>query len=254
MPYEPDRDIFGTLWQMKRAGPAGGGPAMKRITSRFVMLIATAAVLPLVIYGAVSIGQLAAGHRAVGARGQPARSPSRSPASSSCTSTTTRGSCDRLGEELSATSLAPWQQSRILKNHVLEFPEFREISILDASGRAVATSRLGDAQRQAAAAARRDPTHGVHVADVFLDDDALPTTRSRRLRLTGDDEQAGWLVGRLSLEELWRFVDRVRVGEQGYALVFVGGPAADRARQSRRRSGWSRWRPIRRARCRRRRC
>jgi hypothetical protein len=31
---------------------------MKRITSRFVMLIATAAVLPLIVYGFVSMGRL----------------------------------------------------------------------------------------------------------------------------------------------------------------------------------------------------
>ena len=49
------------------------------------------------------------------------------------------------GEQLSATSLARWQQTRILTNHVLEFPEFREISILDASGRTIASSRLGEA-------------------------------------------------------------------------------------------------------------
>ena len=34
-----------------------------------------------------------------------------------------------------------------------------------------------------------------------------------------DIQGGGWLVGRLSLEEMWRMVDRIRVGEQGYALV-----------------------------------
>src|SRR6185295_32575 len=29
----------------------------------------------------------------------------------------------------------------------------------------------------------------------------------------------GWLIARISLEDLWRFVDQVRVGRQGYALV-----------------------------------
>jgi len=53
---------------------------------------------------------------------------------------------------------------------------------------------------------------------VFLDDDALPTT-DLSVRLGGSDQ--GWLVGRLSLEELWRFVDTVRIGQRGYALVFA---------------------------------
>jgi signal transduction histidine kinase len=101
---------------------------------------------------------------------------------------------------------------------VLEFPEFREISILDASGRTIASSRLGEALVKLPLQRERS-THGVHVAEVFLDDDALPTT-DLSLRLKDKSDQASWLVGRLSLEELWRFVDRVRIGDTGYALVY----------------------------------
>jgi signal transduction histidine kinase len=122
-----------------------------------------------------------------------------------------------VGQELSATSLAQWQQTRILTNHVLEFAEFRELSLLDASGRTIATSRIGGSRARLPAPGDRS-TQGVHVADVFLDDDALPTT-DLSVRLGGNDQ--GWLVGRLSLEELWRFVDTVRVGQRGYALVFA---------------------------------
>ena len=81
---------------------------------------------------------------------------------------------------------------------------------------------------------------------MFLDDDALPTT-DLSVRLGGSDQ--GWLVGRLSLEELWRFVDTVRVGQRGYALVFppTGGSSPTAIR---RRSGSWRWRKrTRAARC-----
>jgi signal transduction histidine kinase len=50
-----------------------------------------------------------------------------------------------------------------------------------------------------------------------LDDDALPTAVVA-ISLSGADG-AGWLVARLSLEELWRTVDRIRIGEAGFALV-----------------------------------
>jgi signal transduction histidine kinase len=50
-----------------------------------------------------------------------------------------------------------------------------------------------------------------------VDDDLLPTSVVA-VRLS-DIQGGGWLVGRLSLEQLWRMVDRIRVGEQGYALV-----------------------------------
>ena len=51
-----------------------------------------------------------------------------------------------------------------------------------------------------------------------VDDDLLPTT-TISVRLGRAGEEMGWIVGELSLEELWRMVDRVRVGSRGYALI-----------------------------------
>jgi signal transduction histidine kinase len=187
---------------------------MKRITSRFVMLIATAAVLPLIVYGFVSMGRLKEGTETSVREGN--LEVAEQVASQLKLYVDNNARILRsVGQELSATSLAQWQQTRILTNHVLEFPEFRELSLLDVSGRTIATSRIGGSRPSDRS------IQGVHVADVFLDDDALPTT-DLSVRLDGTDQ--GWLVGRLSLEELWRFVDTVRVGQRGYALVF----AADR--------------------------
>jgi signal transduction histidine kinase len=44
----------------------------------------------------------------------------------------------------------------------------------------------------------------------------LTTTSSPRPR---SQQDAGWVVGEIALEELWRMVDRIRVGTQGYALI-----------------------------------
>ena len=43
------------------------------------------------------------------------------------------------------------------------------------------------------------------------------------MRVQPVGQEAGWVVATLSLEELWRMVDRVRVGEQGYALLLGEG-------------------------------
>ena len=37
--------------------------------------------------------------------------------------------------------------------------------------------------------------------------------------MTQVGQSSGSLVGEISLEEMWRMVDRIRVGDQGYALV-----------------------------------
>ena len=187
---------------------------MKRITSRFMMLIATAAVLPLIVYGVVSMGRLRQGTETSVREGNLELAEQVASQVKLYIDNNARV-LRSVGQEISSTSLAPWQQTRILTNHVLEFREFRELTLLDASGRTLATSRLGGSRAKLPPPGVRS-IQGVHVADVFVDDDALPTT-DLSLRLSDDQ---GWLVGRLSLEELWRFVDTVRVGQQGFALVF----------------------------------
>ena len=51
------------------------------------------------------------------------------------------------------------------------------------------------------------------------------------IRLAQLGRTRGSLVGEISLEEMWRMVDRIRVGDQGYALVVAGERTADRAWQ-----------------------
>jgi len=58
---------------------------------------------------------------------------------------------------------------------------------------------------------------GALMSNFTVDDDLLPTAVVA-VRLD-DKANKGWLVGRLNLEELWRMVDQIRVGSQGYALV-----------------------------------
>ena len=196
---------------------------MRRITSRFVMLIASAAVAPLVIYGAVSIKNLGEGTRNSVQRGNMNVAVQVAERLQLYIESNAR-ILRSVGEELSETSLAHWQQSRILKNHVLEFPEFREISLFDDSGRAVATSRIGPPETKVPTSSGH-ATEGVEVAPIFQDEDNLPTT-DLSLRLGGGTAGDNWLVARISLEELWRFVDKVRVGERGYALVLADDPEA----------------------------
>jgi len=179
-----------------------------------MMLIATAAVLPLIVYGVVSMGRLRQGTETSVREGNLELAEQVASQVKLYIDNNARV-LRSVGQEISSTSLAPWQQTRILTNHVLEFREFRELTLLDASGRTLATSRLGGSRAKLPPPGVRS-IQGVHVADVFVDDDALPTT-DLSLRLSDDQ---GWLVGRLSLEELWRFVDTVRVGQEGFALVF----------------------------------
>ena len=189
---------------------------MRRITGRFVLLIASAAVAPLVIYGLVSVNSLRLGTRSSVEEGNQRVAQQVAEQVSLYISNNVRV-LTSIGAELRSTRLAAWQQDRILKDHVLDFPEFREISLFDTAGRAVATSRVGAAT---VTVPQQDaiPTTGVYIAPVRVDDDLLPTT-TLAIPLSQEDRRSGWLIGELSLEELWRLVDRIRVGTQGYVLI-----------------------------------
>ncbi|MGH8639767.1 MAG: cache domain-containing protein, partial [Burkholderiales bacterium] len=172
---------------------------MRRITSRFVMLIATAAVAPLVIYGVVSIGKLDDGMKGSVEAGN-LRVAQQVATQIKLYIDSNARVLRSVGEEIAGTRLAAWQQSRILKNHVLEFPEFREISLFDSSGRPVATSRVGAPVTSVPSGTER-ATQGVQVSAIFEDEDNLPAT-DLTVRLRSGSEDTGWLVARISLEEL----------------------------------------------------
>ena len=189
---------------------------IKHIATRFALILAAAAVLPLVLYGVVSILSLQRGTRdtvgagnlnvAIRAAEEIRRYIS--------------GHAEilkALGADLQDTGLEPWQKERILRNYVLQFREFREVTLFDEAGVVVTTSRVGPPR----VTVPKDPAvtfDGVSMSHIRVDDDLLPTSVFA-VELKRLNQPAGWLVGEISLEEMWRMVDEVRIGAEGYALL-----------------------------------
>src|SRR5262249_49652129 len=122
-----------------------------------------------------------------------------------------------LAADLQNTGLEQQQQDRILKNHALQFREFRELTLFDESGQMVATSRA--TTPRVAVPSNLPPTvDDVAMSPIRVDEDLLPTT-TFAIHLTRLNQPSGWLVGELSLEQMWRMVDEIRIGAHGYALV-----------------------------------
>jgi signal transduction histidine kinase len=200
------------------AGRRGeAGRAVKQITSQFVLLSATAAILPLVVYGYVSISSLRDGTRASVLDGNLKVAQQVGEQISLYMRHNTRV-LESVGSELVSTGMTAWQQERILKNHVLKFREFREITIFDRGGQALATSALRKTRLTVLDAATAQPEATTYIAPVKVDDDLLPST-TITVRLDHSQQEAAWVVGEISLEQLWRMVDGIRVGRQGYALI-----------------------------------
>ncbi len=177
--------------------------------------MAAAAVVPLLAYGAVSILSVRVGAQRAVVDGNLVVAR-RVAEQIELYITSSIRILRAVSSDLQQTGLEPWQQDRILKNFVLEFPEFRELTLLDDRGQAVVSSRLGPSTADIPGL-DAVTIQGALIDRFTVDDDLLPTSVIA-VRLV-DAERDRWLVGRLSLEELWRMVDRIRVGSRGYALV-----------------------------------
>jgi signal transduction histidine kinase len=189
---------------------------VRRITSRFVLLIATAAVLPLVVYGVVSVWSLRGGTDYSVRAGNLNVATQAAEEVGMYMANNTR-LLRSVGAELTATALTPWQQERILKDYILAVPEFKEVTLFDASSRPLATSAVGQTKLAVPEPAQRRPDRP-YIARLTLDNDGLPTTMIA-IHLGRAQDSAGWVVGEISLEELWRMVGTIKVGEHGYALI-----------------------------------
>ena len=186
---------------------------MSGIRARFVLFVAAAAIAPLLIYGMVSVRSLRsateqsvlAGNLAV-AREVAARFRDYFE--------NNRRILDAIGSQMLDMQLADWQQQRVLKNHVMDFDELRQISVIDGQGRASFSTRRAPGTF---AWPITEPRRFV-VAPPEVDADKLPTTR---VAIPFDDESApgGWIVAEISLEQLWREVDQIRIGSRGFAML-----------------------------------
>lgn len=188
-----------------------GGPVIP-ITRRMTLLVTTAALVPLVIFGIVAWqtvesstqASVIASNQAIVERG------------AESVSLFVEGSFNLLraaGADLQGIGLQPWQQQRVLSNYVLDQREFRALALFDGDGQVLASSQLG--------ATTLRPLMGtapgqVAILPVEVDNDFLPRTQvTLRLR----DDEAAYLVAELRLETIWRIVDDIRIGRSGYAAL-----------------------------------
>jgi signal transduction histidine kinase len=188
----------------------------RHIARRFALILALAAVVPLVAFGAVSVLSLQRGTRTSVVEGN-ANVAARAAEEIRRYVSSHADILKALASEIQDTGLDLRQQENVLKNYVLTFREFREISLFDPSGAPIVTSRLGRPR----VVVPKDATvmvSGVAMSPIRVDEDLLPTALFA-IPLNRLGEPAGWLVGEFSLEEMWRMVDQVRIGSRGFALV-----------------------------------
>src|SRR5580765_237358 len=115
---------------------------IRHIATRFALLLGAAAVAPLLAYGVVSILSLQRGTRESVVNGN--RNVAVRAAEEIRRYVITNAELLKaLSADLQDTGLNVRQQDQILKNYVLQFREFREITLFDEQGAVIASSRVG---------------------------------------------------------------------------------------------------------------
>ncbi|MCU1383966.1 MAG: zraS 5 [Acidobacteria bacterium] len=193
---------------------------IRHISTRFALLLGVAAVVPLLAYGLVSILSLQRGTRESVVNGNQ-NVAVRAAEEIRRYVVTNAELLKALSADLQDTGLDRRQQDQILKNYVLQFREFREITLFDVDGAMIASSRAGR-PRVVVPKDAQLTINGVAMSPIRVDEDLLPTSVFA-IRLTHLSQPAGWLAGEFSLEEMWRMVDQIRIGDHGFAMVVAPG-------------------------------
>jgi signal transduction histidine kinase len=191
---------------------------VRHIATRFALLLGIAAIVPLLAYGFISLVSLQRGTRESVINGNQ-NVAIRAAEEIRRYVATNAELLKALSADLQDTGLTQTQQDQILKNYILQFREFREITLFDEQGAMIASSRIGK-PRITIPKGAQPVIDGVSMSPIRVDEDLLPTAVFT-IRLTHLGVPSGWLAGEFSLEEMWRMVDRIRVGDHGYAMVIA---------------------------------
>jgi methyl-accepting chemotaxis protein len=192
---------------------------MKRISTKLIVLLVSAALIPLVLFGIFSImASRNANYRSV----------------SEGNLNVAKRAADQIdlyvqngiqilkgiAENISRTHLETWQKETIIKNYVINFGQFHEIYLTDREGIQVATTELGGelADKSKAPAVVIAMKGEVYRSGVYISDQLIPmmTISLPIIRL---NEVDGAVVGVIDLIDMWNLVDSIRIGQKGFAFV-----------------------------------
>ncbi len=192
---------------------------MKRISTKLIILLVSAALIPLVLFGIFSImASRATNYQSVseGNLNVANRAADQIELYVQNGIQVLKG----IAENINRTHLEPWQKETIIKNYVINFEQFHEIYLTDREGMQVATTDLGAelADRSYDPAVANAMGGEVYRSGVYISDQLVPmmTISIPIIRL---NEVDGSVVGVIDLINMWNLVDSIQIGQEGFAFV-----------------------------------
>jgi signal transduction histidine kinase len=198
---------------------------IRSITLKLILLLILAAVLPLSVFGMVSVIQAGKTAREAVLVGN-LRVATRAAEQIGQYVDNSIAILRSTAENVSRADLKPWQRERVIRNMTLEFDEFSEILLVDRKGEPEAVSGVGDVRMRsspffegALAAALAGKTF---LSPVFITDELTPALIIA-MPVQNLGEVSGAVAAEVDLLQMWRLVDRIRIGEKGYLNVVAPG-------------------------------
>lgn len=192
---------------------------MRKISSKLTLLLALASLVPLLTFGLLSLttSRQTASKLAADRNQKVAQRAAEEIALYLDTSTRI---LKALAANINRTNLSPWQKESILKDYVLEFREFRTIHLIDLRGNVLQTSsirRNPQVQKDEALFAALE-SQSSYRSGVFITEELIPTI-SLGFPVEEKGSYKGMVLGIVNLMDVWRVVDNIKVGQQGFAMV-----------------------------------
>ncbi|MFQ5842667.1 MAG: cache domain-containing protein, partial [Thermodesulfobacteriota bacterium] len=192
---------------------------MKRISTKLIILLVSAALIPLVVFGILSImASRTANYRSVseGNLNVAKRAADQIELYVQNGTQIIKG----IAENINRTHLKPWQKETIIKNYVINFEQFHEIYLTDREGVQIATTDLGGelSNRSKDPAVARAIQGKVYRSGVYISDQLVPMMTISH-PITRLNEVDGAVVGVIDLIDMWNLVDSIRIGQEGFAFV-----------------------------------
>jgi signal transduction histidine kinase len=186
-----------------------------RIATKLVLLLLIASLLPLLLFGLLSVWQARRGTVTTVREGN-VNVSRRAAAEIEQYVKNGLAILESTAENINHADLQDWQKERILKNYINRFDEFNEMTVRNPDGKVVATSRLeagemSPFEREAFQAALAGKTH---LSPVFIRNDLSPAMTAgfpiKRLA-----QVSGVLTAEINLLHMWYLVDGIRIGQKG---------------------------------------
>lgn len=192
----------------------GDAERITRISTRLGLVLAAAALVPLVTFGIWAFLSLQAETRrsVIDANltlvnreaGDLARELSRD-----------TDIVAALADDVLNTNGNDEARLRVLDNYMMRFPSFRGLTVLNEHGGAVASRGTAPPIRLQGSLVGDT---GITLSPVSADRDDVPTAQFAA-RLQGPNGPVGWIVTDVAFQGLWELVDNLRVGEHGLATM-----------------------------------